>query len=89
MRDEFAGIRISHEVLREMHGAGLTDDDIEDAALEAQLFNTRMDSDRRDALRRETRWFMERIRSGQPPTPEEMTHNAPALLRAVDELGSG
>ena len=86
MTRKFAGMGVPDKAVAQLRAAGATDRDIEDAILDVRLFNARLTPERLDALQRETRWFMERIESGQIPTPEEMARNAPTLIAAVEEL---
>ena len=86
MTRKFAGMGVSDEVLAELRAGGVTDRDIEDSILDVRLFNARLTPERLAALQRETRWFMDLVRAGTPPTPEEMARHAPTLIAAVEEL---
>lgn len=76
------GMTFAPEVYDELRAGGLSDDDIADAALDSQLWHSRLTRQQRRALQRELRWFRER-QQGTPPTPREFAAKAPNLLRMV------
>jgi hypothetical protein len=73
------GMTFTIGVLDKMYAAGLDDDDIADAALEARLFHSRLTRQQRRTLQREARWLKQQ--DTRTLTPEAFARKASNLLR--------
>ncbi len=80
------GLTFSPAVLDQCRAAGLTDDDLADAALDAQLWHSRLTREQRRTLKRETNWLRQQMATGRTPAPEVVARKAPNVMRLCADL---